>query len=227
MSEKKSKPDLLSIFNLLLHKFGPRHWWPAESKLEVIIGAILTQNTAWKNVKITISVLKEKDLMNIEKLILIDETVLAEAIRSSGYYNQKAKKIKFFLKFFDEKYNCSFNKISKQEKSTIRNELLRVWGIGEETADSILLYALDIPSFVIDSYTKRIFHRLGYVEENSEYSQLKTFFESRLPIDLYIYNEFHALIDYLAHFICKKTPKCGECPLTNECSFYLKGKVNV
>ncbi|RKY85052.1 hypothetical protein DRQ09_07790, partial [candidate division KSB1 bacterium] len=186
------KKELISLFDKLLSSFGPRNWWPADSKFEVVIGAILAQNTAWKNVKKAISNIKNNNLMNPEKLYLIEENVLAEIVKTSGYFRQKAKKIKNFLKFFKEKYDFSFEKMALQKKDILRKELIGVWGIGEETADSILLYALNIPSFVVDSYTKRIFLRLGYFNKEPDYFQLKKFFEDNLPEDVYIYNEFHA-----------------------------------
>ena len=214
-----TEKNLMKIYNKLLSSFGQRGWWPADTPFEVAISAILTQNTSWKNVKKAIDNLKEKKLLSPQKLYKIDTQVLAGEIKSSGYYNQKAKKIKNFLEFF-KKYNFSFRKMSPVNVWELRAELLDVNGIGEETADSILLYALDKPVFVIDAYTKRIFHRLGFINENIKYSELQKYFAENLIEDNKLFNEYHALIDNLAHFICRKKPECGKCVLNKDCRYY-------
>ncbi len=204
------------IYSLLLERFGPQGWWPCpeyhsedysfpktkEEQLEIILGTILTQNTSWKNVEKALKNLKEKTELNKEKIKQLPEKELALLIRSSGYHNQKAKKIKEYL---------------KNEPST-RKELLSTWGIGPETADSILLYAYKQPVFIIDTYTKRILSRLGF-KENS-YEKLQYLFEHQLPKDYTIYNEYHALLVKLAKENCKTKPECSSCPLKEKCKFY-------
>lgn len=216
---KSREKDLLFIFDKLFRHFGPRRWWPGETKFEIVIGAILTQNTSWKNVEKAIGRLKEHDLLQPEKLFTIPEKELALLIRSSGYYNQKAKKIREFLNFF-KSYSFSFEDMLSVDKGRIREELLAVRGIGQETADSIILYALEKPVFVIDAYTKRIFSRLGYVDEKISYRELQELFVRNLPEDVKLYNEYHALIVAFGHNICRKKPLCDLCFLRNRCSYW-------
>ena len=217
--KKVTGEALLHIYNKLYTSFGARGWWPAETPFEVVIGAILTQNTAWKNVEKAVNNLKEKNLLSAENLYDIDIDTLKRAVKPSGYYNQKAQKIKNFLEFFKE-YDFSFKKLKNEESQKIREQLLSVKGIGEETADCILLYALDKPIFVIDAYTKRVFHRLGFVDEKTDYSSLQKLFAAHLEKDTRLFNEYHALIDYLAHHICKKIPLCNTCIMQGDCNYY-------
>ncbi len=216
---------LMNIYRQLYSSFGPRGWWPAESPFEVAIGAILTQNTSWSNAKKAIDQLKRKKILSSKVLYDIDLKDLAESIKSSGYYNQKAKKIKSFLEFF-KNYNFEFKKMSGQNVNNLRKQLLDVNGIGEETADSILLYAINKPVFVIDAYTKRVFNRLGFIDEKIKYSDLQKIFINNLNRDAALFNEYHALIDYLAHFICKKRPECQKCVLKKNCDYYNKYEDN-
>ena len=216
---------LMNIYQQLYSSFGPRGWWPAESPFEVAIGAILTQNTSWSNAKKAIDQLKRKKMLSSKVLYDIDLKDLAESIKSSGYYNQKAKKIKSFLEFF-KNYNFEFKKMSGQNVNNLRKQLLDVNGIGEETADSILLYAINKPVFVIDAYTKRVFNRLGFIDEKIKYSDLQKIFINNLNRDAALFNEYHALIDYLAHFICKKRPECQKCVLKKNCDYYNKYEDN-
>ena len=205
--------ELRHVYRLLLGAIGPRHWWPADSPFEVIIGAILTQNTAWKNVERAICNLKEHGLLSPEKLSKVPEKKLAELIRPSGYFNQKAKKIKRFVEYFLNHHSGRIKKMARTRTEILRKELLSVYGIGPETADSILLYALKKPVFVVDTYTRRILHRHGWLQEKASYDELQDFFMSRLPADETFFNEFHALLDYIGHFYCRKTPDCDACPL--------------
>lgn len=205
--------QLMNIYDDLLQQIGPRNWWPADSPFEVIIGAILTQNTAWKNVKKAITNLKSCDLLSPTALSNVSVEYLAELIRPSGYYNQKAKKIKNFLNYFINAYSGSIELMAKQEAHKLREELLSVNGIGPETADSILLYALQKPIFVVDAYTLRIFSRHGWFHEDISYQDMQDFFMNRLKKNVALFNEFHALIDYVGHFYCKKNPSCSLCPL--------------
>ena len=221
ITNSKFSPELTSarlqkIFQHLLNVIGPRHWWPGDGALEIIIGAILTQNTAWKNVEKAISELKKRNLLSISALDAVELAELASVIRSSGYYNQKAKKIKHFIRYLIENYGGSLQEMEKVSVETLRQELLQINGIGAETADSILLYALNKPTFVIDAYTHRIFQRHQWTKGRVNYEELRQFFLQHLPQDLYVYNEFHALIDYVGHHFCRREPNCEICPLKNE-----------
>jgi len=204
---------LLTIYKTLFHAIGPRHWWPGETPLEIMIGAILTQNTSWKNVDKAITTLKEKNRLSPEKLRDIPEADLAEAIRSSGYYNQKAKKIKIFIRYIYEHYNGSLEKMAEQPLGKLREELLAIHGIGPETADSILLYALQKETFVVDAYTRRIFLRHGWMTEKATYEEIRQFFMTHLPRDVQLYNEFHALLVHVGNHFCRRKPLCEGCPL--------------
>ena len=205
--------QLLNIYNDLLDHIGPRNWWPADSPFEVIIGAILTQNTAWKNVEKAIKNLKKNNLLSPKFLFRVPIDSLAELIRPSGYFNQKAKKIKYFLDYFINTYSGSIDLIKQQKTEILREELLAINGIGPETADAILLYALQKPIFVVDSYTRRIFSRHNWFHEDIVYQEMQDYFMNRLEKNVVLYNEFHALIDYIGHYFCKKNPDCSLCPL--------------
>lgn len=205
--------ELIGLYRLLLKKIGPRHWWPADSPFEVMLGAILTQNTTWSNVEKAISNLKQHDLLSPDTIDKIPEKKLAALIRPSGYYNQKAKKIKGFVKYLLNHYNGSTKKMGRKKTETLREDLLSLYGIGPETADSILLYALSKPVFVVDAYTRRIFQRHGWIHENATYEEMQEFFMQRLKKDVSLFNEFHAFIVYIGHFYCRKTPRCDTCPI--------------
>ena len=216
MKDKKISRSLLIIYDLLYAKFGPRHWWPGDTKLEVIIGAILTQNTAWVNVEKAIENLKKEKALSVSKLCSITEKRLAGLIRPSGYYNVKANRIKNFLKFLNTYCNGSINKMFSLDLYKLREELLAVKGIGSETADSILLYAGNKPIFVVDAYTKRVLSRHGFISEEAEYKEIQSLFMDNLPEDVRLFNEFHALIVELGKSICKsKQPLCNKCPIRN------------
>jgi len=212
-------PDrkLLSIYEMLLESYGSQGWWPAKTRFEVIVGAILTQNTNWKNVEAVISDLEERDLIDPKALDGIEVSELAQLIRKTGYFNQKAKKIKAFLDYF-RKYSFDLHIMMRADKDALRAELLDVWGIGPETADAILLYALDKPVFVVDAYTRRAFSRMGLVDSNISYEGLRAFFEQHLPPDPEFFKEFHALIDELAKRECKPKPRCRDCPIKIICA---------
>lgn len=204
---------LLEIYNTLYNQIGPRGWWPGDSALEIIVGAILTQNTTWKNAEKAIKNLKERGVLSVEVLSKITAEELAQLIRPSGYYNQKAKKIKRFMDYLMKRYKGDIGRMAQVDVETLRKELLFINGIGPETADSILLYALDKPSFVVDSYTKRIFSRHNLLPEDAGYERVREYFMKNLPEDVSLYNEFHALIDYVGHHFCKRAPDCDNCPL--------------
>ena len=195
------------VYDILFKEYGPQHWWPCstkEKKFEMIIGAILTQNTSWSNVAKAINNLKQADLIVPDKIIAVDIAKLKELIRPAGYYNQKAERLKIIARFF------------KKNKAITRESLLKVKGVGPETADSILLYAYNQPYFVIDTYTKRIFTRLG-ISKTEDYDELQQMFQNNLKKDTKLFNEYHALIVNLGKNICRKKPLCNECPLSSIC----------
>ncbi|MDO8489134.1 MAG: endonuclease III domain-containing protein [Candidatus Omnitrophota bacterium] len=208
------KQKLNRIFSRLYLAFGAQHWWPAETAFEVIVGAILTQNTNWANVEKAITALKEKKLLNPQKLYRLPPKKLAVLIKSAGYYNIKAARLRSFLKFFFDSYAAKIKSMAKQDLITLRKQLLKVNGIGSETADSILLYALNKPIFVVDAYTKRIFLRHGLIREEDDYSEVQDIFMRNLKQDTKLFNEYHALLVKLAKDFChKQNPKCEICPL--------------
>lgn len=211
--------NLLEIYGILFEKFGEQHWWPAETEFEVIVGAILTQASAWKNVEIAIERLKSEKILNPAGIKNVEQNRLKKLIRSAGYYNAKSRKLKEFVNFLYEHYNGDLNLLLKQPKDKLRKELLSIWGIGYETADSIILYAAHKPSFVVDAYTRRIFSRFGIINDGISYENLKKFFEDNLPENLKIYNELHALIVDLGKNYCMTKPLCRECPLAYTCKF--------
>ncbi|MDD2212841.1 MAG: endonuclease III domain-containing protein [Clostridia bacterium] len=204
---------LMRIYNLLLTAYGPRKWWPAQTAFEMMVGAILTQNTTWNNVNKAIANFEDKLVPEFIETVPLEE--LAEIIRPSGFYNQKANSLKALTEWF-KKYAYDLQKVKKVDGEILREELLAVKGIGRETADSILTYALDKPFFIIDTYTRRILSRLGY-ELPKTYDQVRLKIEANIPKDLYIYNEFHALLVEHAKRYCKKKPLCAECPLYFTC----------
>ena len=209
----KTRDKLLEIFNVLLKEFGPRHWWPAKTRFEVIVGAILTQNTAWKNVEKAISNLRSEGILSFKGIRDTDEKELAALIRPSGYFNQKTKKLKSFIKFATDVYGGSLSKMIKEDHWLLREKLLGVYGIGKETADSILLYAFDKPVFVVDIYTYRILSRHKLIPVESSYDYIQDFFMKNLPSDIYLYKEYHALLVYLGNKFCRAKPVCEPCPL--------------
>lgn len=204
------------IYGKLYKRFKSQNWWPADSKLEIIIGAILTQAVNWSNVEKAINNLKENNLLNLKSLDQIEQAELAQHIKPSGYYNMKAKKIKEFVEYLKDNYNLDLNNIDKGERSVkvLRKELLRIYGIGPETADSILLYVYNKPIFVIDNYTKRILTRIGYISRNTNYGKIQNIFQSNLKQDIDFYKEYHALIVKLGKEDClKSSPLCEKCPI--------------
>ena len=203
----------MDIYRKLYKAYGPRHWWPGETPFEVMVGAILTQNTSWKNVEKAIDRLKENGLLNSTKIRRLRRNQLASLIRSSGYYRIKAERLKAFVNFLFEHYDGNLNRMRKEEIKTLREKLLRVKGIGPETADSILLYGLQKPIFVADAYTNRILSRLGIVSEKASYEAIQNLFMNHLPHDEKLFNEYHALLVHLGKNVCKKNPECDRCPI--------------
>ena len=201
------------IYELLFERFGPQHWWPGDTKDEIITGAILTQNTNWQNVEKAIGNLKEASLMSLDKLYSIQQSQLAELIRPAGYYNIKAKRLKAFLNWLFEKHNGSLTEIEAMDTESLRAELLGINGIGRETADSILLYAFDRLVFVVDTYTYRITTRHQLIEPECDYEQLRSFFEDNLEDDVKLFNECHALLVRTGKEFCRPEARCTDCPL--------------
>ena len=212
------------IFNLLLKNFGHQHWWPGETPFEISIGAILTQNTSWTNVEKAICNLKNSQNLDAKKIFAIPDSSLSELIKPAGYYNVKTKRLKNFVSHIVCHYNANITEMEKKETAVLRKELLNINGIGPETADSILLYALNKKSFVIDAYTKRIFERIGIIKEELSYDEVQKTFVVNFKKDIQSYNEYHALIVALGKNICKKKPLCHNCPLKNICKLGLANK---
>jgi endonuclease-3 related protein len=214
MKLKPIYPALQSIYKKLYSYFGPQYWWPADSPFEVMVGAILTQNTNWQNVERAINNLKKKDLLEPKKLFRLSQKRLANLIKPAGYFNIKAKRLKEFLNFFFKVYGGNLEKISLQATGALREQLLSTNGIGDETADSILLYALNKPVFVVDAYTKRILLRHGFIKDNSTYDEVQKLFMENLKTDIQLFNEYHALLVRLGKEYClKNKPRCEICPL--------------
>lgn len=205
---------VLEIYDRLYSAFGPQNWWPAQSPFEVIVGAVLTQNTAWTNVEKAIARLQENELLNIEAMMRVSEAKLADLIRSSGYYRLKAQRLKAVLRFVFQYYGGDLDQMFKTEGSKLRKALLTVKGLGPETVDSILLYAGAIPFFVVDAYTRRIFSRHEIIDEQQSYQEIQNYFMTNLAHDTRLFNEYHALIVRTAKSRCHKTlPDCVGCPL--------------
>jgi endonuclease-3 related protein len=205
-----------SIYTSLLDHFGPQSWWPAESPFEVMVGAVLTQNTNWANVSRAIDTLKSENILSPALLQALPLDVLAEKIKPSGYYNLKAKRLKNLLDLLTEEIELSgsLESFFSQDRDMLREKLLQVKGIGPETADSILLYAAEKPIFVVDAYTHRFLVRHGLIGEESSYQEMQELFMDSLPEEAALYNEYHALIVRLGKEFCKKrNPLCRECPL--------------
>lgn len=208
-----SRHDPITYYKRLYKYYGPRHWWPADSPLEVILGAILTQNTAWRNVERAIEALKKHQLMSLNGMRRVPIRVLAQIIRPAGYFNIKAARLKSFIRFVDKEYQGRLSLLLREEASQLRKKLLGVNGIGPETADSILLYAADQPFFVIDAYTRRVFERHRLVDSGANYDQLQAWFMRKMKRNTKLYNEFHALIVQVGKDYCRRTPLCQGCPL--------------
>lgn len=205
---------LLEIYKRLFEHFGPQNWWPADDPFEVVVGAILTQNTAWGNVEKAIENLKKKDLLNPSGLHRISAERLASLIRPSGYFNIKAKRLKAFLDLLFKDYNGNLDIMFKEKDTELRERLLSVKGIGEETADSILLYAGGVPIFVVDNYTRRILSLHKVVSSELGYQDIQQIFMKELPSNAQLFNEYHALIVSIGKEFCKKRPLCEKCPLS-------------
>jgi endonuclease III related protein len=215
MASRAHQKRLLDLYHRLHEAFGPQGWWPGETPFEVALGAILTQNTNWRNVSRVIEGLKAEGSLDPAALGAIPEAGLAQRFRSAGYYNLKARRVKNFLEFFAGRFDNSMERMAEADWQTLRSELLGLHGIGPETADSILLYALHKPTFVVDAYTFRIFSRHSLVAEPCPYEDLRQYFMDRLPPEVPLYQEYHALLVRLGKDFCRPQPRCAGCPLEN------------
>jgi endonuclease-3 related protein len=205
---------LREVYDRLLEAFGPQHWWPGQSPLEILVGAVLVQNTNWTNVERAIENLRDNDVLDPESLYAVPQEELEELIRPAGYFRVKARRLRALLEFIVERFGGSLDAMFAVGLPTLREELLTVHGIGPETADSILLYAGGLPTFVVDAYTYRIFTRHGWIEFDNDYHGIQEHFESHLPQDAAMYNEYHALLVRLGKDYCRKSkPRCEKCPL--------------
>ncbi|MDD5148157.1 MAG: hypothetical protein PHH08_01700 [Candidatus ainarchaeum sp.] len=231
----------LEVYEKLLSCYGKQNWWPVteqgaiaptykarkrlseNQKFEIALGAILAQNTAWKNAEKAIINLNKAGVLDCGKIANAKQAGLAQLIRPSGYYNQKAKKLILFAKYLQKQYGCKISKMFEKEIPELRKELLDLHGVGEETADSIILYSAGKPIFVVDAYTRRLGGRIFYRPMNS-YVDTQEFFQKNLPKDLALFQEFHALIVAHSKRFCGKKPCCEECFLNNTCQFFLSGK---
>ncbi len=205
--------ELKKIYDLLYERFGPQYWWPGDTTFEIIISAILTQNTNWTNVEEAIANLKSANALSPGRIHEISQDDLAVMIRPAGYFNIKAKRIKNFLNWLFENYAGRVERLANVSTSVLREQLLSINGIGPETADSILLYGLEREIFVVDAYTSRITTRHGLIEPEHDYQQLQQLFEMNLPTELKLFNEYHGLLVRVGKKFCKTKPLCENCPL--------------
>ena len=203
----------MQLYRRLYRHYGDLQWWPGDSPLEISVGAILTQNTAWTNVEKAIQRLKEARSLSVRVLSRLPHKKLARLIQPAGYFNVKARRLKNFLSFLQHRYGGSLRKMFKQDSLRLREELLSVNGIGPETADSILLYAGEKPIFVIDAYTKRIFSRHGVLSYEKSYDEFQKLFVRELPRSVTLYNQYHGMFVNIGKDFCRKRPLCTSCPL--------------
>lgn len=213
----------LSVYQSLFKRYGAQHWWPADSAFEVMVGAVLTQNTAWSNVEKALGNLKQAKVLSADKIAASPQTELAQLIRPAGYFNVKAKRLHNFCHWFLQQ--GGIKNLQGLDDKSLRHGLLSVNGIGPETADDMVLYAFHRPVFVIDAYTRRIFSRLGLIKGEESYESLRHLFESELGKQIKqrdkqvsVYNEYHALIVLHAKDVCRKKPRCDECSLRRQCA---------
>ena len=211
------------IFDAMYNSYGPQHWWPGETPFEIMLGAVLTQNTSWTNVEKAIIALKANQALDPKTIVSTKHDELASWLTPVGYFNVKATRLQSYCNWYLN--SDQFEKLNTYDTVELRNELLSVKGIGPETADDILLYAFTRPIFVIDAYTRRIFSRLGYIDGDEAYEILRADFEKKLSLQtdkVQLFNEYHGLIVYHAKYFCKKRPVCNKCCLRKHCDFYHK-----
>ena len=208
---------LLEIYDRLFNRYGPQHWWPGDTRFEMMVGAVLTQAAAWTNVEKAISNLLAADVLSPLAIRDLNQARLAHLVYPSGYYNSKARKLKALSSYLGERFNDDLDAMSREDTNRLRDELLGVYGIGEETADDILLYALGKPTFIVDNYTRRVFSRLGLAPYRASYSFHRSLFMDHLPSGVELSQEYHALIVRHGKEVCRKRPKCHGCTLLSVC----------
>ncbi len=209
----RTTQTLRTFYDAMYEALGPQHWWPGDTPTEVIIGAILTQNTAWRNVERAIDNLKQAGALDWKRLHQMPFDELAELIRPAGTFNVKARRLKSFIEWFHDRFDLDLERMFSVPLSSLREELLEVRGIGRETADAILLYAGQMPSFVVDAYTARILYRHHLIDSSADYDEIKELFESNLPEDVQLFNEYHALLVNVGKNHCRPKARCEGCPL--------------
>jgi endonuclease-3 related protein len=209
---------LRRVYRRLRRHFGHAGWWPGQTPFEVCVGAILTQNTSWANVEKALDALRRGRRLSYEGLRSLPPSRIAPLIRSSGYYNVKARRVKAFVDFLGREYGGRAERMAGEDPWALRGRLLTVRGIGRETADSIVLYAAGLPLFVVDAYTRRVFGRLGLLRGDEAYDEVQDLFMKRLPPDVALYNDYHAQIVTLGRDVCRPRPRCGACPLDGICT---------
>jgi endonuclease-3 related protein len=212
---KRRAKDLYEIYLTLFNAFGRQRWWPGRTRFEIMAGAVLTQNTAWSNVKKAIKNLRSAGLLDLKALSGVPPHKLHILIKPSGYYRIKSIRLKSLVEFLNNKYQGNLDRFFSEPLETAREKLLSVKGIGPETADSILLYAGKKPVFVVDAYTRRIFEHSGILQPGATYESIQRLFMQNLPYDVNLYNEYHALIVRLGKDICRTKPRCNICPFNN------------
>jgi len=205
--------QIRAAYRRLRRHNGPLGWWPGETPFEIAAGAILTQNTAWTNVEKAIAALQQAGLLSAAGIRSAPPGRLAALIRPAGYFRQKTRKLKCFVRFLDERYAGSLRRMAAAPTDRLRQELLNVWGVGPETADSILLYACGHPVFVVDAYTQRVTSRHAWIHARATYDQLQDLFVRCCPKDTDLYNDYHAQLVWVGKHHCRTTPRCEDCPL--------------
>ena len=207
------RPRLLRLYHLTFRALGPQHWWPARTRFEVVVGAMLTQNTAWTNVEKAIATLRAAGALRPAALTALPRARLARLTRAAGYYNIKARRVQNLLRYLRRRCALRLSRLFRMDPGVVRRELLAVNGVGPETADSILLYAGGVPVFVVDAYTRRILTRHGLVRPAATYEEIQALFMAHLPRDAALFNEYHALLVMVGKDYCRTVPRCDGCPL--------------
>ena len=218
-ASEPTRQDIEWLFTVLYDAYGPRNWWPTVhgGAFEMVIGAILVQNISWSNTERALINLRKADVWSFPAILATPDEVMYDLVRPSGYYKAKTRKLKEFAGFVVERHEGELGNLFALPIDEMREELLSVWGVGEETADDIILYGAKKPSFVIDAYTKRLLGRMGWEIEVKSYSAYQQLFHGFLPHDAQLFNEYHALIDYHVARVCKKKPACDKCAFADQC----------
>ncbi len=227
MAREPVSRALQNIYHRLLACYGPQHWWPAQEPFEVIVGAILTQSAAWVNVEKAIANLKTAGALSPQALRKLSQAEVARLVHPCGYYNAKALKLKAFARWLGENHDDDLNDLFAVDIDSLRRQLLAIYGIGQETADSIVLYAAGRPIFVIDAYTRRIITRTGFAPKDNTYAAYQALFMTNLKPDAALFNEYHALLVRLAKEICRPRPLCPRCCLNDICQFYSQSQHDI